>query len=188
MKIPIIAAITIILLINVGYSYVTFRTISSDYIFISVNDELQEIFSNEPIDQRGIEVKQISDILSKQPGIENSYVMGALFTPAYYAKSNWIAVHFTEGPENDSIENYITRKNWEDWQIHISNSASRPSDRLGIHNPIPDYLIYYPHEQNLDYLKVLSEPTNPKIPANFELLYISQKSGIVLYKIHNNQG
>jgi hypothetical protein len=89
-----------------------------------------------------------------------------------------------EGPENDTMENYITRKNWKDWQIFLSNINSNPMERNNLNNPVPDYLIYVPHEHNLDYLKVLSDPANLKIPTNFESIYKSQR-GTVVYKIHH---
>ena len=57
-------------------------------------------------------------------------------------------------------------------------------DRNNLNNPIPDYLIYVPRDFHLNYLKILSDPTNPKIPLSFEAIYKSQR-GTVVYKIHD---
>ena len=57
-------------------------------------------------------------------------------------------------------------------------------DRYDLNNPIPEYLIYVPRDFHLDYLKILSDPTNPKIPPHFEAIYKSQR-GTVVYKIHH---
>jgi hypothetical protein len=65
---------------------------------------------------------------------------------------------------------------------------SYPSDRNDIFHPIPDYLLFFPiptleHPTNL---KILEDPTNPLIPSNFELIFQSNKTGMVIYKINHN--
>ena len=99
--------------------------------------------------------------------------------------AKWVGVQFQEGPEGDSIENYITRQNWKDWQIFFSNISSEPMDRNGENTVIPDYIIYNPKQFHLESLKILSEPNNPGIPETFELLHHSPHSGITLYKINH---
>ena len=102
--------------------------------------------------------------------------------------AKWVGVHFQEGPEGDSIDNYVTRENWKSWQIYFSNISSEPMDRYNLNHPIPDYLIYNPKSFHLESLKVLTDPTNSEIPQNFELLYKSPYSGITAYKIIHNEG
>jgi hypothetical protein len=108
---------------------------------------------------------------------------------SHYFPANYIKGEFDEGPENDTVDNYITRKNWNDVEIYHSNTQSMPQMRQGLIDPRVDYLIFelYPTEGHFqhDYLKVLSDPKNPDIPSNFESIYSSNKSkNIVVYKIH----
>ena len=190
-KIFIIIAVFIVLvfLANIGYEYVLIRATSSGTSYVSISDELSMLFQNEILEQTGIEVKHVGDILSKQPGIKNSYVMGNQYYYAHYFPANFIKGEFDEGPENDTVDNYITRKNWNDVEIYHSNTQSMPQMRQGLIDPRVDYLIFelYPtggHFQH-DYLKVLSDPNNPDIPSNFEAIYSSNKSkNLVVYKIH----
>ena len=101
----------------------------------------------------------------------------------------------TEGNENDSIDSFILRENWSDYEIYLSNNKSRPLDRTNHNNPIPDYLIYSP-PVNSDPIwninprnpavEILSNPSNPDIPSHFEAIFYSNSTGIVLYKIHHN--
>ena len=108
--------------------------------------------------------------------------------PVYYANSKVVYALFNEGNENESLESYITRKNWSELDYYLSNVSSFPSDRNDIFHPIPDYLLFTPHEmlENPPNLKILEDPTNPLIPSNFELILQSDKTGMVIYKINHN--
>ena len=108
--------------------------------------------------------------------------------PAYYVNSKVIFAEFIEGNEDESLESYITRENWSKLEYYTSNLHSYPSDRNDIFHPIPDYLLFTPHEifENPPNLKILEDPTNPLIPSNFELIFQSDKTGMVIYKINHN--
>src|SRR3989344_4632019 len=177
-----VVLIILILLVNAGYSYLQYSVIASgDSPTFSKNDLFD--YHNKKI-QYDTEVQDITRILRAQPNIENSYVMTNYILYGYYANSKWVGGIFNEGSTDDTIENYITRKNWKEEQIFLSNINSSPMDRYDLNNPIPEYLIYVPRDFHLDYLKILSDPTNPKIPPHFEAIYKSQR-GTVVYKIHN---
>ena len=108
--------------------------------------------------------------------------------PVYYANSKVVYADFTEGNENESLESYITRKNWSEADYYFSNVSSFPSDRNDIFHPIPDYLLFIPLPQ-LEVpanLKILEDPTNPLIPSNFEPIFQSDKTGMVIYKINHS--
>ena len=126
---------------------------------------------------------EIGEILSKEPNIENKIVMANSNNYAHYANSKFLYTQFNEGDKNDTIESFIKRENWSEYQIKVSNVASIPTDRNGIYDSIPDYLIY---DGNIDIkknLQVLKNPNDPRIPENFELIYRSDKTGIMIYKI-----
>ena len=75
---------------------------------------------------------------------------------------------------------------------------NHPADRYNKNKATPDYLIYHDSSPTLhawkhdlgqtqyEDLKILADPSNPKIPTNFELLYKSDKTSIVVYKINKD--
>ena len=69
-------------------------------------------------------------------------------------------------------------------------------DRALKKKPVPDYVVYrgVPYDDNNPHyqkppnhadVSILSNPDNEELPSNFELLYKSDKTQIVVYKIHN---
>ena len=127
---------------------------------------------------------EIGEILSKEKDIKNKIVMASSNNYAHYANSKFLYTQFVEGIENDTIDSFITRENWSKYQIKISNAGSIPPDRHGKYNPIPDYLIYDGNINIKKNLQILENPDDPKIPKNFELMYISNKTGIMIYQIN----
>ena len=184
-NVTISVIISLILLVNLGYAYVTIEAITTGNSVDIILENLKSPFS-EKLNPNKNDLNNIVTILENQPDIENSYVMANYIFFADIANAKWIAVHFQEGPENDSIDNYITRKNWKGWEIFLSNINSKPMDRHDLNHVIPDYLIYNPKLFHHESLKVLTDPTNSEIPENFELLYKSPYSGITAYKINHN--
>jgi len=194
----VIAIILIVLLVNLAHSYKS----AENYLYeqepySGVINEITKTFQrNEPLVEKGIEMKQVSKILANQPGIENSYLMASNNSWLYYVDTNLIITGFQEGIKNDPIEKFVTRENWSDWDIWYNNLNNHPADRYNKNKPVPDYLIYnipvkHPWKYDLDQtqyedLKILLDPSNPKIPSNFELLYKSDKTDLVLYKINHN--
>ena len=181
---PLIFLFLLILSSNFAYSYVTLRVWSTGEFFVSINDEYERIIQNEPFEKIGMEMEEIASVLSKEPGIKDSYV-GTDFVYAAYLDSNRIFFTWVEGPENDTIENYITRENWNKYWSDYSYHTSWPMDRYSKFYQLPDYLIYPPNENHHEFLNKLEDPNNPEIPDNFELIYKSSR-GTMVYKIYHN--
>ena len=123
------------------------------------------------------------------PDISNSYIMVSDITYPYYLDAKWITVTWQEGSVNDSIENYLLRQNWKDWELYISNIHSNPMDRNDQYHPIPDYIII-PQNVSERYLikhdfpiDILTDPTNSKIPSYIEHIFTSS-AGTNVYKIN----
>ncbi len=129
------------------------------------------------------EMKEIGEMLSKEPNIENKYVMANSNVYSHYANSKYLAGHFKEGPQDATIMNYVGRQGWSDYEIAVSNIYSVPNDRYNKYNPLPDYLIYEGNRNNIPYLQVLQNPDDPNVQKNFELLYSNDKNTIFVYKI-----
>ena len=178
-KIIIIFIISIIIVSNLIFSYEL-----QAMLLFNDNFDWKDIFSSHDYElSAAYEMKEIGEMLSKEPNIENKYIMTDGNAFAYYANSKYVFVQFKEGPKDATIMEYVTRQDWSDFEIAFSNIESIPNDRYNMYNPVPDYLIYL-HEQNkIPSLRVLQNPDDPNIPKNFELLYENDKSGIFVYKI-----
>ena len=191
----IVITLILVLLINIGFSYELFKFYIYDIKFNGFRNELVEIFKNTPLQERGVEIKEIGDFLSKQNNIENSYIMGDQRGFSYYTDSKFVFTAFKEGVKGDNLNKFITRENWNSYDIWWSNVNSNPADRYNTYKPIPDYLIYESDKPNrassredlgqYEDLQVLFNPNNPSIPDNFELIYKSNKTGTVVYKINH---
>jgi len=183
------------LLSNFGYSYMLYNSTHSDQPFSGIENEFASLFAERKYEEVGKEIKLIGDLLSTEPNIENSYIMVPHHHYHYYVGSNTVLGLMSEGPSDDTIENYITRKNWNDIEVFHSNMLSHPIDRQNIFHPKPNYIIYEfdpPSERyQHDYLQTLKDPQNSEIPESFENIYYSDKTGIifVVYKInHDDSG
>jgi 4-amino-4-deoxy-L-arabinose transferase-like glycosyltransferase len=188
-KILPIALIVLILLMNLGVTAKSFENTFYDGTFTSLENEIFELFDDVTLEKRGLEEKIIGNILKEQEGIENSYVMSNGVLPTYYANSKFLFTYFQEGEKDDTIDEFLKRENWSEFQIFYSNIVSNPNDRYNIKNPIPDYLIYnenyWLHPWFDNDLKVLFEKLgNPINSSNFEKIYQSNKTGTVVYKIN----
>ncbi|MDC0202169.1 glycosyltransferase family 39 protein [Candidatus Nitrosopelagicus sp.] len=173
---------------DLGYSYVLYRTNNSGIPFESINKEILYLIEGNNINVLGEEYKKAGEVLSKESDIEKKYIMtnNWLLTP--YVDSKLLFTLFNEGEENESIENFLIRKDWKEHELLNSGTSSIPGDRLNKLQPIPDYLVFRPHEALInnqhDFLRILSDPSNPNVPANFELIFASEKIDLVVYKIN----
>ena len=196
-----ISIIIFILLLNSGTTYKIIDASFYGNQLSTLENEFANIFQSRSIsDQYAYDVILISEILKAQSNIEESYVMANVPNYSFYSNSNFIYAEFSEGNSDDTILDYISKKNWGDFQILTSNIHSFPPDRLDRYDTFPNYLIYEPYFQdpNLQHnlhinvdptkqLEILLHPNDPRIPANFELLFQSDKTNTVLYKIHESK-
>ena len=112
--------------------------------------------------------------------------MGNDWALLYYCNCKLLFADFIEGDEKESLHSYITRENWSENEIFISNILSIPLDRNGVYKPVPDYLVYHPTVllESPENLKILENPNHPKVKSYLELLYKS-KLGTLVYKINH---
>ena len=193
----IITAIILILIINLGYSYKSVELYLYENNYTGLIDEFSNVFKqSEPKIQKGYQYSILGKILSEQPNISSSYVMAPMNGFVYYVDTNVILVTFQEGKKGDTFEQFYKRENWSEYDLLVSNVNSVPADRYDTNHPIPDYLLYgVPPIMNWKYdipstqyddLKILSNPSNPDIPSNFEFIHKFDKLDLVLYKIHHS--
>ena len=187
-KTIIIISIILLLSVNLAFSYKFMNMIEyGDKSFDGIIGEIEKIFGDKKHGLHiGTEVQQIGEILSQQDDIENSYVMGNDWALLYYCNCKLLFADFIEGDEKESLHSYITRENWSENEIFISNILSIPLDRNGVYKPVPDYLVYHPTVllESPENLKILENPNHPKVKSYLELLYKS-KLGTLVYKINH---
>ena len=193
----IISIIIVILVLNSSFYCVLIVATFYGEPYDDIPNDLWNIFKiHNYSDQPSMEFKYISDILSNQPNIENSYVMANSPTYSFYTDSKFVYAQFTEGVASDTLNDYISRTNWSPIEIFLSTIHSNPSDRYNKIDPLVEYLVYNPYvydpgsswyefEVANKKLDILLNPNDPRIPSNFEFLYKSDKTQIVVYKIHN---
>jgi len=180
--------LVLIIVSNIGFSYKLERMLLfGDSSYDGIIKEVEKIFSGNNKELIALEYKRIGEILSQEPNIENKYVMSVDFNYPYYSNSKFLFTTFTEGEDTDSLNEFISRKNWSEIEIAYSNNNSVPDDRYDKYKPIADYLVYTEaHEERVsEHLKILRDPNHPEIPQNFEVLYISNQTGVVVYRINH---
>ena len=187
-KTIVIISIILLLSVNLAFSYKFMNMIEyGDKSFDGIIGEVEKIFGDKKHRQHlGTEVQRIGEILSQQNDIENSYVMGNNWAFVYYCNCKLLFADFNEGDGKESLHSYITRENWSEKDIFISNILSIPLDRNDVYKPVPDYLIYHPTVliESPENLKILENPNHPKVKSYLELLYKS-KLGTLVYKINH---
>ena len=199
----ILITLILLVLINVGYSSEVLKFYIYEDKYDGIKNQLIKTLSGVPLQERGIDIKEMGDFLSRQPNIENSYVMSHWWSMAYYADSKYIYTDFKEGVEGDDLNKYVTRENWNSYDRWYSNIMSHPADRYDLLNLKPDYIVYEPNTteyleakqakpgtNTFEYLgqykdlEILADIGNSSIPNNFELIYVSNNTGAVIYKIN----
>ena len=179
----------IILLLNILFSTV-FLVIKFNEVQFENFNELPSLILNSK-NHHGDVFETTQFLKENYPDISNSYIMMSNVSYPYYLDAKWINVIWQEGSINDSIENYLLRQNWKDWQLYISNIHSNPMDRNDQYHPIPDYIIMpqdiLDHRSELikhDFpIDILTDPTNSKIPPYLEHIFTSS-AGTNVYKIN----
>jgi hypothetical protein len=178
-KIIIIFVISIIIISNLIFSYEL-----QAMLLFDDNFDWKDVFRNNYYELSSAhEMKEIGEMLSKEPNIENKYVMANSNVYSHYANSKFLYGDFREGSQDATIMEYVTRQSWSDFEIATGNIESIPHDRYNKYNHLPDYLIYEGNRNNIPYLQVLQNPDDPNVQKNFELLYSNDKNTIFVYKI-----
>lgn len=122
----------------------------------------EEFWKNESFYNQ--ELYSVGKLLSQEKDIESKYVMARSNLVAYHANSKFISLY--EPLSNNDLEEHLTRKNWSQYHIYVSNFYSHPQIKGNILEKKPDYLLIEPQEN---------------VPENWEVLY--QSENYALYKI-----
>jgi len=193
--------ISLFLLVSIGFTFMlTLGTFyQSENSTDSKFDILDSLLAGE-LKNSEEDVRKIIQLLKQDENIEDKFIMTSSKTYPYYTNSKLIYTQFTEGSPDDTIEDFITKKNWSDYERYFSANNSIPF----YHNidmiQTPDYLIYnYSNiidDPNTTWYKdddshiiILQNPEDPNIPKFLNPIYSSVfgNGGIVVYEV-NLQG
>ncbi len=201
--------ISLILLINVGFAFTLLLS-----TFYQSEDEntskfstITSLLSSDKLKRSDTDFTKIVQLLEQDKDIKNKTIMAFHLGYSFHTNSEFIYATFDEGTPNDSVKDFITRKNWSEFDRWYSAINSIPPQRIQSER-IPDYLIYSfsdnlveSHVQ-LGYLRggnawgvdtqlfhvhsLLANPEDPNIPKFLEPIYYSHsgRDGIVVYKIN----
>ena len=196
----VLLVVSIILLINVGFS---FGLLLSTF-YQGENDDsskfstLNSFFSGD-IKRSDGKFEKIIEVLKRDNDIENKYIMSYSSVYSFYTNSKFIFTDFNEGSGNDSVIDWITKKKWSTFDHWFSNTNSIPPQKI-TSKQIPDYLIYSftnpvvgPEDSQLESLKallhlhsILVNPDDQNLPEFLNPIYSinSSKGGIVVYEVN----
>ena len=191
--------ISLILLINVGFAFTLLLS-----TFYQSEDEntskfstITSLLSSDKLKRSDTDFIKIVQLLEQDKDIKNKAIMAFHLGYSFHTNSEFIFTSFDEGTQNDTVKDFITRKNWSEydrWYSAINSfEVEYQSER------IPDYLIYsfsdtvidptttwYADAQIFYIHSLLANPEDPNIPEFLEPIYYSHsgRDGVVVYKIN----
>jgi hypothetical protein len=189
--------LSIVILVNIGFSF----TLLLSTFYHSTDDSDPSKFSTiksfiyGQIKPSDTDFKLIIDLLKQDKDIKEKYIMSFDSSYSFNTNSKFIFTGFTEGQENDTAIDFITKKNWSHYELWYSdiNSIPRQKDLRS-----PDYVIYsysyplvdptttwYVSNQISHVHSLLSNPHDPNLSEFLHPIYYSNstKGGLVVYKV-----
>ncbi len=191
--------ISLILLINVGFAFTLLLSTfyQSEDESTSKFSTITSLLSSDKLKRSDTDFIKIVQLLEQDKDIKNKAIMAFHLGYSFHTNSEFIFTSFDEGTQNDTVKDFITRKNWSEydrWYSAINSfEVEYQSER------IPDYLIYsfsdtvidptttwYADAQIFYIHSLLANPEDPNIPEFLEPIYYSHsgRDGVVVYKIN----
>jgi len=192
--------IALVLLINVGFAFTLLLSTfyQSEDESTSKFSTITSLLSSDKLKRSDTDFIKIVQLLEQDKDIKNKTIMAFHLGYSFHTNSEFIYASFDEGTENDTVKDFITRKNWSEYDRWYSAINSIPP-QSNQSERIPDYLIYsfsdtiidpsttwYVDAQIFYIHSLLANPEDPNIPEFLEPIYFSHsgRDGIVVYKIN----
>ena len=191
--------ISLFLLVSIGFTFMlTLGTFyQSENSTDSKFDILDSLLAGE-LKNSEEDVRKIIQLLKQDENIEDKAIMTSFKTYPYHTNSKLIYASFTEGSPNDTIYDFITKKNWSAFEHYYSAINSTPPQNDLDMVQIPDYLIYgytiYSYnDPNTTWYKdddshteILQNPEDPDIPKFLNPIFSSTSGngGVVVYEVN----
>ena len=191
--------ISLILLINVGFAFTLLLSTfyQSEDESTSKFSTITSLLSSDKLKRSDTDFTKIVQLLEQDKDIKNKTIMAANPAYSFHTNSKFIYSSFDEGTQNDTVKDFITRKNWSEYDRWFSAINSFEVEYQS--ERIPDYLIYsfsdtvidptttwYADAQIFYIHSLLANPEDPNIPEFLEPIYYSHsgRDGVVVYKIN----
>ena len=192
--------ISLILLINVGFAFTLLLSTfyQSEDESTSKFSTITSLLSSDKLKRSDTDFIKIVQLLEQDKDIKNKTIMAFHLGYSFHTNSEFIFTSFDEGTQNDTVKDFITRKNWSEYDRWYSAINSIPPQKNQSER-IPDYLIYsfsdtvidpattwYVDAQIFYIHSLLANPEDPNIPEFLEPIYYSHsgRDGVVVYKIN----
>ena len=190
--------ISLFLLVSIGFTFML--TLSTFYQSENSTDSKFDIlgsFLSGELKNSEEDVRKIIQLLKQDENIEDKAIMTSFKTYPYHTNSKLIYASFAEGSPDDTIEDFITKKNWSYYELYFSAMSSIPPHKDLYVEQIPNYLIYgytnfsddpnttwYKYDNT--YIKILKNPEDPNIPKFLNPIYSSAfgNGGIIVYEVN----
>ena len=190
--------ISFFLLISIGFTFML--TLSTFYQSENSTDskfDILDSFISGELKNSEDDVRKIIQLLNQDENIQDKFIMTTEKTYAFNTNAKLIWTNFTEGSSNDTIKDFIIKKNWSYYERYFSANNSIPYyNNLDVIQ-IPDYLIYnYSntindpnttwYEKDNSHIMILQNPENPDIPNFLNSIFFSTSGngGIVVYEVN----
>ena len=191
--------IALFLLVSIGFTFML--TLSTFYQNENSTDSkfsiLDGLLTGE-LKSSEEDVRKIIQLLKQDENIEDKFIMTSSKTYPYHTNSKLIFAQFTEGTPNGTIKDFITKKNWSDYERYFSAKNSIPFHNNMDMIQTPDYIIYtYSNVLNdpnttwyrlnaFDNISILQNPENPDIPKFLNPIFSSTGGigGVVVYEVN----
>ena len=202
--------IALFLLVSIGFTFML--TLSTFYQNENSTDskfDILDSFISGELKNSEEDIRKIIQLLKQDENIEDKFIMTSSKTYPYHTNSKLIFAQFTEGTPNGTIKDFITKKNWSDYELRFSAHNSIPFvPKAGMQKmwpfynnmdviQTPDYIIYsYSNiidDPNTTWYKdddshiiILQNPENPDIPKFLNSIFLSTggNGGIVVYEVN----
>jgi len=190
--------VSLFLLVSIGFTFML--TLSTFYQSENSTDskfDILDSFLSGELKTAEEDVRKIIQLLKQDENIEDKFIMTSDKTYAYHTNSKLIHASFAEGSPDDSIEDFITKKNWSYYELYFSAMSSIPPHKDLYVEQIPNYLIYsytnFSDDPNTtwymdddSHIKILENPEDPNIPKFLNPIYSSVfgNGGIVVYEVN----
>ena len=190
--------VSLFLLVSIGFTFML--TLSTFYQSENSTDSKFDIlgsFISGELKTAEEDVRKIIQLLKQDENIEDKFIMTSERSYAYHTNSKLIYASFAEGSPDDTIEDFITKKNWSHYELYFSAMSSIPPHRDLYVDQIPNYLIYgysnFSDDPNTtwymdddSHIKILKNPEDPNIPKFLNPIYSSVfgNGGIVVYEVN----
>ena len=192
--------ISLILLINVGFAFTLLLSTfyQSEDESTSKFSTITSLLSSDKLKRSDTDFIKIVQLLEQDKDIKNKTIMAFHLGYSFHTNSEFIFTSFDEGTQNDTVKDFITRKNWSEYDRWYSAINSIPPQGNQSER-IPDYLIYnfsdtvidptttwYADAQIFYIHSLLANPEDPNIPEFLEPIYYSHsgRDGVIVYKIN----